>query len=130
MRTLQDVITAMQAGCWEDALFLYGSAKSDWQNLKQTSDFRSELQNRLLFSGMFGLVDDVHDVVFVCSWQEQLPVFLRCFTVGWTYTRILSRGVEILQRLRRYEVCVFVSIHGIEVCNKRIMLLTVSVKVI
>ncbi len=40
----------------------------------------------------------------MCSHQERLPVFLRCFTVGWTYTRILSRGVEILQRLRCYEV--------------------------
>ncbi|KAK2848143.1 hypothetical protein Q7C36_009825 [Tachysurus vachellii] len=76
MRTLQEVMTAMQAGCWEDALALYTSAKTSWQNLKQTYDL---------------------------SWQEQLPLFLRCFTVGWTYTRILSRGVEILQRLRRYE---------------------------
>ncbi|XP_053479163.1 fanconi-associated nuclease 1 [Ictalurus furcatus] len=76
MRTLQEVITAMQAGCWEDALVLYASAKSNWQNLTQTYDL---------------------------SWQEQLPVFLRCFTVGWAYTRILSRGVEILQRLRRYK---------------------------
>ncbi|XP_062860610.1 fanconi-associated nuclease 1 [Trichomycterus rosablanca] len=76
MRTLQEIITAMQTGCWEDALVLYSSAKSNWQNLKQACDLR---------------------------WQEELPVFLRCFTVGWTYTRILSRGVEILQRLRRYE---------------------------
>lgn len=36
--------------------------------------------------------------------QEELPVFLRSFTTGWAYTRILSRGVEILQRLRHYEV--------------------------
>lgn len=36
--------------------------------------------------------------------QEELPVFLRSFTTGWAYTRILSRGVEILQRLRRYQV--------------------------
>uniref|UniRef100_A0AAY4B3Q9 Fanconi-associated nuclease n=1 Tax=Denticeps clupeoides TaxID=299321 RepID=A0AAY4B3Q9_9TELE len=74
--SLQEVITAMQAGCWEDALGLYTSAKATWQELKQTCDL---------------------------SYEEQLPVFLRCFTVGWTYTRILSRGVEILQRLRRYE---------------------------
>lgn len=38
------------------------------------------------------------------SHQEELPVFLRSFTTGWAYTRILSRGVEILQRLRHYEV--------------------------
>lgn len=40
MRTLQEVITAMQAGCWEDALVLYASAKSNWQNLTQTYDLR------------------------------------------------------------------------------------------
>ncbi|XP_076847643.1 fanconi-associated nuclease 1 [Brachyhypopomus gauderio] len=76
MRTLQEVVTAMQTGHWEDALGLYNSAKATWQDLKLTCDL---------------------------SCQEELPVFLRCFTVGWTYTRILSRGVEILQRLRRYE---------------------------
>ncbi|MGH0140003.1 UNVERIFIED_CONTAM: hypothetical protein FKN15_021683 [Acipenser sinensis] len=37
-------------------------------------------------------------------YYEELPVYLRCFTAGWVYTRILSRGVEILQRLRMYEV--------------------------
>lgn len=58
----------------------------------------------MFFDFFFGLMEEVHEPVFVCSWQEQLPVFLRCFTVGWAYTRILSRGVEILQRLRRYKV--------------------------
>ncbi|XP_073706826.1 fanconi-associated nuclease 1 [Garra rufa] len=76
MRTLQDVIAAMQTGSWEDAHVLYTTAKATWQEIKGSCDL---------------------------SHQEQLPVFLRCFTVGWTYTRILSRGVEILQRLRRYE---------------------------
>ncbi|XP_026086584.1 fanconi-associated nuclease 1-like [Carassius auratus] len=76
MRTLQEVIAAMQTGSWEDAYVLYTTAKDTWQEIKDSSDL---------------------------SHQEQLPVFLRCFTVGWTYTRILSRGVEILQRLRRYE---------------------------
>lgn len=33
-------------------------------------------------------------------------MFLRSFTTGWAYTRILSRGVEVLQRLRQYEVWV------------------------
>lgn len=32
-----------------------------------------------------------------------LPVFLRCFTAGHVYIRCLSRGVEILQKLRRYK---------------------------
>ncbi|KTG43023.1 hypothetical protein cypCar_00004957 [Cyprinus carpio] len=76
MRTLQEVIAAMQTGSWEDAYVLYATAKATWQEIKDSCDL---------------------------SHQEQLPVFLRCFTVGWTYTRILSRGVEILQRLRRYE---------------------------
>ena len=44
------------------------------------------------------------------SHQEQLPVFLRCFTTGWAYTRILSRGVEILQRQRCYKVCSVASV--------------------
>ncbi|XP_056138184.1 fanconi-associated nuclease 1 [Lampris incognitus] len=76
MRTLQEVITAMQAGLWEDALELYTAAKTAWQELRKIYDFRH---------------------------QEGLPVFLRCFTSGWAYTRIRSRGVEILQRLRRYQ---------------------------
>uniref|UniRef100_A0A8C1DPX6 Fanconi-associated nuclease n=1 Tax=Cyprinus carpio carpio TaxID=630221 RepID=A0A8C1DPX6_CYPCA len=76
MRALQEVIAAMQTGSWEDAHVLYATAKATWQEMKDSCDL---------------------------SHQEQLPVFLRCFTVGWTYTRILSRGVEILQRLRRYE---------------------------
>ncbi|CAN9499424.1 unnamed protein product [Ophioblennius macclurei] len=79
MRALQEVTLAMQGGQWERALELYTIAKGDWQ------DLRTE-----------------HDI----SHQEALPVFLRSFTTGWAYTRILSRGVEILQRLRRYEEAV------------------------
>lgn len=36
--------------------------------------------------------------------HADLPPFLRCFTAGWVHTRIRSRGVEVLQRLHRYEV--------------------------
>ncbi|KAK7152144.1 hypothetical protein R3I94_008471 [Phoxinus phoxinus] len=57
MRTLQEVIAAMQTGCWEDAHDLYTTAKATWQEIKDSCDI---------------------------SHQEQLPVFLRCFTVGWT----------------------------------------------
>uniref|UniRef100_A0A3B4WT68 Fanconi-associated nuclease n=1 Tax=Seriola lalandi dorsalis TaxID=1841481 RepID=A0A3B4WT68_SERLL len=71
MRSLQEVISAMQLGQWEEALELYTTAKSAW-----------------------------------LDHQEELPVFLRSFTTGWAYTRILSRGVEILQRLRQYEEAV------------------------
>uniref|UniRef100_A0A4W5Q7V2 Fanconi-associated nuclease n=1 Tax=Hucho hucho TaxID=62062 RepID=A0A4W5Q7V2_9TELE len=77
MRALQEVITAMQTGHWENALALYTAAKTTWQEMSKTYDL---------------------------SHQEELPVFLRCFTTGWAYTRILSRGVEILQRLRCYKV--------------------------
>ncbi|XP_029290000.1 fanconi-associated nuclease 1 [Cottoperca gobio] len=79
MRTLQEVVSAMQGGQWEKAMELYTAAKSVWQELRENHDL---------------------------SHQEELPVFLRSFTTGWTYTRILSRGVEILQRLRRYEEAV------------------------
>uniref|UniRef100_A0A673ZES1 Fanconi-associated nuclease n=1 Tax=Salmo trutta TaxID=8032 RepID=A0A673ZES1_SALTR len=79
MRALQEVITAMQTGHWEDALALYTAAKTTWQEMSKTYDL---------------------------SHQEALPVFLRCFTTGWAYTRILSRGVEVLQRLRCYKEAV------------------------
>ncbi|XP_029991545.1 fanconi-associated nuclease 1 [Sphaeramia orbicularis] len=79
MRALQEVASAMQAGQWEEALELYTGAKSVWQELRKNHDL---------------------------SHQEELPVFLRSFTTGWAYMRILSRGVEILQRLRRYEEAV------------------------
>ncbi|XP_071007467.1 fanconi-associated nuclease 1 isoform X1 [Oncorhynchus clarkii lewisi] len=80
MRALQEVITAMQTGHWEDALGLYTAAKTTWQETSKTYDLRCH--------------------------QEELPVFLRCFTTGWAYTRILSRGVEVLQRLRCYKEAV------------------------
>ncbi|XP_059801817.1 fanconi-associated nuclease 1 isoform X3 [Hypanus sabinus] len=37
---------------------------------------------------------------------RELPVYLRCFTAGWVYTRIRFRGVEILQRLDMYKEAV------------------------
>ncbi|XP_040893434.1 fanconi-associated nuclease 1 isoform X2 [Toxotes jaculatrix] len=79
MRSLQEIISAMQAGQWEEALELYTAAKRAWQELRKNHDL---------------------------SHQEELPVFLRSFTTGWAYTRILSRGVEIFQRLRQYEEAV------------------------
>ncbi|KAM8891803.1 fanconi-associated nuclease 1 isoform 2-T2 [Spinachia spinachia] len=79
MRALHELVSAMQGGQWEEAMELYTAAKQVWL----------ELRNH-------------HDL----SPQEELPVFLRSFTTGWAYTRILSRGVEILQRLRHYEEAV------------------------
>uniref|UniRef100_W5N8A0 Fanconi-associated nuclease n=1 Tax=Lepisosteus oculatus TaxID=7918 RepID=W5N8A0_LEPOC len=77
MHSLSDVMSAMQNGNWEEARQLYLAAKCAWRELRDSSDMRH---------------------------HEELPVFLRCFSVGWAYTRILSRGVEVLQRLRLYEV--------------------------
>ncbi|ETE72703.1 Fanconi-associated nuclease 1, partial [Ophiophagus hannah] len=44
--------------------------------------------------------------VFSRSHHRALPEYLRRFTVGWLYTRILSQGVEILQRLHLYQEAV------------------------
>ncbi|XP_008310687.1 fanconi-associated nuclease 1 [Cynoglossus semilaevis] len=79
MRSLQDVTIAMQAGQWEEALELYTVSKNVWKELKENHDY---------------------------SHEKELPVYLRSFTTGWSYTRLLSRGVEILQRLRKYEEAV------------------------
>ncbi|MBN3306645.1 FAN1 nuclease, partial [Amia calva] len=78
-RCLAEVMGAMQSGAWEEARLLYDAAKTAWQDLSHTADLRHE---------------------------EDLPVFLRCFTAGWAYIRVRSRGVEILQRLKLYEEAV------------------------
>ncbi|XP_068847264.1 fanconi-associated nuclease 1 [Capricornis sumatraensis] len=77
--TLNDISTAMASGAWEQARELARCAKQDWDGLKDHPSLR---------------------------YHENLPLFLRCFTVGWVYTRILSRNVEILQRLHLYEEAV------------------------
>ncbi|XP_072593159.1 fanconi-associated nuclease 1 isoform X4 [Vulpes vulpes] len=76
---LSDISTAMANGNWKEAKELSQCAKSDWNKLKSHPSLR---------------------------YHENLPLFLRCFTVGWIYTRILSRTVEILQRLHMYEEAV------------------------
>ncbi|KAM6181924.1 fanconi-associated nuclease 1 isoform 2-T2 [Erethizon dorsatum] len=76
---LSDISTAMANGNWEEAKELSDSAKREWDKLKNHPSLRH---------------------------HEDLPLFLRCFTVGWIYTRILSQTVEILQRLRMYEEAV------------------------
>ncbi|XP_004693134.2 PREDICTED: fanconi-associated nuclease 1 [Condylura cristata] len=76
---LNDISTAMASGNWKEANELAQCAKKDWNNLKNHPSLR---------------------------YHETLPVFLRCFTVGWIYTRILSRTVEVLQRLHLYEEAV------------------------
>lgn len=76
---LNDISTAMVSGKWKEAHELAQCAKRDWDQLKGHPSLRC---------------------------HECLPLFLRCFTVGWIYTRILSRAVEILQRLHLYEEAV------------------------
>ncbi|XP_053437947.1 fanconi-associated nuclease 1 [Nycticebus coucang] len=79
VHTLNDISTAMASGNWEEAKELSQRAKKDWNKLKNHPSLRC---------------------------HEDLPLFLRCFTVGWIYTRILSRSVEILQRVHMYEEAV------------------------
>lgn len=75
---------------------LAGAEEEPWP---QVTQIYSEIQSSLFVFDVNIIIDIVLD-----RHQEELPVFLRSFTTGWAYTRILSRGVEILQRLRRYEV--------------------------
>ncbi|NWQ61529.1 FAN1 nuclease, partial [Neopipo cinnamomea] len=74
-----DIATAMENGHWEEAHNLYLCAKQTWSELKNHPSL---------------------------SYHRVLPEYLRRFTVGWVYTRILSHGVEILQRLHRYKEAV------------------------
>ncbi|XP_007424596.1 fanconi-associated nuclease 1 isoform X1 [Python bivittatus] len=77
--TSNDVCVAMTSGNWEEARRLYEVAKGSWQELREHPSLRH---------------------------HRALPEYLRRFTVGWLYTRILSQGVEILQRLHKYEEAV------------------------
>ncbi|XP_041325301.1 fanconi-associated nuclease 1 isoform X2 [Pyrgilauda ruficollis] len=74
-----DIATAMVNGNWEEANNLYLYAKETWSELKNHPSL---------------------------SYHRVLPDYLRRFTVGWVYTRILSQGVEILQRLHKYKEAV------------------------
>ncbi|NXR72112.1 FAN1 nuclease, partial [Pycnonotus jocosus] len=74
-----DIATAMVNGNWEEANNLYLCAKETWSQLKNHPSL---------------------------SYHRILPDYLRRFTVGWVYTRILSQGVEILQRLHKYKEAV------------------------
>ncbi|NXE17689.1 FAN1 nuclease, partial [Ardeotis kori] len=74
-----DIATAMVNGNWEEANHLYTCAKETWNQLKNHPSL---------------------------SYHRVLPEYLRHFTVGWVYTRILSQGVEILQRLHMYKEAV------------------------
>ncbi|NWZ43439.1 FAN1 nuclease, partial [Brachypodius atriceps] len=74
-----DIATAMVNGNWEEANHLYLCAKETWSQVKNHPSL---------------------------SYHRILPDYLRRFTVGWVYTRILSQGVEILQRLHKYKEAV------------------------
>ncbi|NXJ30039.1 FAN1 nuclease, partial [Dicrurus megarhynchus] len=74
-----DIAAAMVNGNWEEANQIYLCAKETWGELKNHPSL---------------------------SYHRVLPDYLRRFTVGWVYTRILSQGVEILQRLHKYKEAV------------------------
>ncbi|NWY10935.1 FAN1 nuclease, partial [Aphelocoma coerulescens] len=74
-----DIAAAMVNGNWEEANQMYLCAKETWSELKNHPSL---------------------------SYHRVLPDYLRRFTVGWVYTRILSQGVEILQRLHKYKEAV------------------------
>ncbi|XP_015274978.1 PREDICTED: fanconi-associated nuclease 1 [Gekko japonicus] len=76
VHTSNDIAVAMANRDWEEAHRLYKAAEDTWRTLETHPSLRH---------------------------HAALPEYLRCFTFGWVYTRILSRGVEILQRLRMYE---------------------------
>ncbi|XP_063782315.1 fanconi-associated nuclease 1 isoform X2 [Pseudophryne corroboree] len=79
MHKLVDTVVTMTNGKWNEAHLIFQNARKDWDQLKNEPALR---------------------------YHAELPLYLRCFTVGWVYTRILSRGVEILQRLHLYEEAV------------------------
>ncbi|NXI68059.1 FAN1 nuclease, partial [Anseranas semipalmata] len=79
VRLSNDIATAVVNGNWEEANHLYICAKETWNELKNHPSL---------------------------SYHRVLPEYLRHFTVGWVYTRILSQGVEILQRLHMYKEAV------------------------
>nr|XP_056722111.1 fanconi-associated nuclease 1 [Euleptes europaea] len=74
--TSSDISVAMANRDWEEAHRLYEAAKDTWRKMEAHPSLRH---------------------------HATLPEYLRCFTVGWVYTRILSRGVEILQRFLMYK---------------------------
>ncbi|XP_044294560.1 fanconi-associated nuclease 1 [Varanus komodoensis] len=74
-----DLRVVMANGNWKEAHRIYEMAKDTWKGLKCHPSLR---------------------------YHAALPEYLRRFTVGWVHTRILSRGVEILQRLNKYEEAV------------------------
>uniref|UniRef100_UPI00398F5816 fanconi-associated nuclease 1 n=1 Tax=Pristiophorus japonicus TaxID=55135 RepID=UPI00398F5816 len=79
VHSLAEVGNAMSNGTWSDALQIYKNAREKWSSLENSSDVR---------------------------FCRELPVYLRCFTAGWIYTRIRFRGVEVLQRLHMYQEAV------------------------
>ncbi|XP_061409641.1 fanconi-associated nuclease 1 isoform X3 [Lethenteron reissneri] len=73
--SLNEMDHAMSSNKLEDACSLYRTARAIWDEMKRSLDF---------------------------SHEEALPLHLRCMSAGWAYTRMMSRGVEILQRLQLY----------------------------
>ncbi|XP_052242261.1 fanconi-associated nuclease 1-like isoform X2 [Dreissena polymorpha] len=69
-----------EKGKWSDALDLYQKARQ--------------------------VAEDVCGNKTYVKWDASLPLFLRCYTAGWVYTRVHTQGLETLQRARRYQEAV------------------------
>ncbi|XP_052244401.1 fanconi-associated nuclease 1-like isoform X3 [Dreissena polymorpha] len=69
-----------EKGKWSDALDLYQKARQ--------------------------VAEDVCGNKTYVKWDASLPLFLRCYTAGWVYTRVHTQGLETLQRARQYQEAV------------------------
>nr|XP_039253091.1 fanconi-associated nuclease 1-like isoform X2 [Styela clava] len=76
-----DILSCVEMGNWQRAAALCDSAHSVHINIKEND--KESLKH-----------------------SENLPQFLRCFTAQWTYTRLRSLEVEVLQRLKNYKKAV------------------------
>ncbi|XP_064609302.1 fanconi-associated nuclease 1-like [Liolophura sinensis] len=75
-----ELLVLVEKGNYQGACDLYLKAKADLQELVQDEE--------------------------LLKWDQGLPSFLRRYTAREVYTRILSQGVEILQRLKQYQAAV------------------------
>ncbi|CAD5124305.1 DgyrCDS12594 [Dimorphilus gyrociliatus] len=73
-----DIKELISQNAFEDAYSLFSKVLEEWKTLFQEDKEMIKL-------------------------DEKLPVFLRVFSAGTIYTRIMVMGVEILQRLKRYK---------------------------
>ncbi|XP_077988442.1 fanconi-associated nuclease 1-like [Glandiceps talaboti] len=73
--------------------------ESDIHGLLGNNDFEGALQ---MYTEACQQYEPMRQDPEIHRFNTSLPMFLRCYTTSWIYTRILGLGVEILQKLRRY----------------------------